>query len=193
MSPLVLIQRSAGSRSARMSLPAGVVARTLLARETISSTLVLMRSTARKSARMPSRMICGVMFTMCPCRMRRRFTMSVSSIRDPSSFAWARAAKMLTWLRSMAAATTAGRPESGRGATRSSTKHSYGAPTASISCTSAPAISAQASSVMSVTRSAGWMLRQTRTALRAPGSRSWSTAVRSVIRQRPTFVSSIMH
>ena len=38
-------------------------------------------------------------------------------MRDPSSFACARAAKMLTWLRSSSSATTAGSPVSGRGAT----------------------------------------------------------------------------
>ena len=44
------------------------------------------------------------MLTMCACRMRRRLTMSVISMREPSSLACTRAAKMLTSLCSMSAA-----------------------------------------------------------------------------------------
>ncbi len=100
-------------------MPAGEVARTLRALVTSAITLALSASTLRKSARIPSSMICRLMFTMCACRMRRRLTMSVICMRERSSFRWTRDAKMLTWLFSMSAAIAAGRSVSGRGATSS--------------------------------------------------------------------------
>src|SRR5713226_4853464 len=63
MMPLVLSQRYSGFRSAVRSVPAEVLARTCFARRTVSTTLVLMRSTFRKSARMPSSMICRLILT----------------------------------------------------------------------------------------------------------------------------------
>src|SRR5436190_8077384 len=100
--------------------------------------------------------------------------MSVSCMRERSSLVCTWTAKMLTWLDSMSVAIGAGRSTSGRGAISSSTNARHDAPTSAISRARLAAISRQVSSVMSVTFSAGWMARQTRTALRAPGVSSGS-------------------
>ena len=69
------------------SLPPVVVARTSFALRTMSITFGLRRSTLWKSARMPSSIICRLMFTMWAWRILRRLTMSVSCMRELSSFA----------------------------------------------------------------------------------------------------------
>jgi hypothetical protein len=101
-------------------VPAGVLARTSAVARAISITFKLMRSTSRKSARMPSHMICLVMLTMCAWRICRRVTTSVICMRERSSWACAWAAKMLTWLLSRSSITGRGISASGRGATSSS-------------------------------------------------------------------------
>src|SRR5437588_379879 len=85
---------------------------------------------------------------------------------------------MLTSLLSMSARTSAGSSFNGRIASSSRTNALYCAPTASISCTTLAAISRVTASVMTVTFSDGWMLRQTRTALRAPMEYSGSKSMR---------------
>src|SRR5437867_1374903 len=87
MIPLVLIHRYAGLSSAVKSVPTAVFARIREARRTISTTFWLIRSTFRKSARMPSSMIWRLMLTMCACLMWRRFTISVICMRERSSLA----------------------------------------------------------------------------------------------------------
>src|SRR6266403_1082515 len=176
ISPLVFSHRYLGLKSAVRSVPAAVFARICLATRTRSATFALRRSTLRKSARIPSSMICRLMFTMCACRIFSRFTTSVICMRDFNSLVCACTAKMLTWLVSRSSTIGSGKSVSGRAATSSSTQELWRQPTASSSCTSAAAISSVISSVMTVTFSDGCTRRHTCTAFRAPGVSSGSNA-----------------
>ncbi len=155
------------------SVPAAVLARTCFARRTISTTLVLMRSTFRKSARMPSSMICWSILTMWAWRILRRFTTSVICIRDRSSLACACTAKMLTSLVSRSSTISRGRSLSGRGELL---QNPCFVRSAEIFQFVNEARSDFTGRVIrdDVTFSPGWMRRHTLTALRAPGVSSGS-------------------
>ncbi len=96
MMPLVLSHFSLGERSATKSVPRGVRQVTRLVRRARSTSRWLSASIAMKSARIPSRMIWRLMFTMCPWRMRFLFTTSLISMREPSSPRWVWAQKIET-------------------------------------------------------------------------------------------------
>jgi len=121
MMPLVFSHFSLGEKRPKISVPAGLVARISRATLASSNTCWLIRSTSSKFARMPSSMMRRSIFTMCACRIWRRFTTSVICMRVRSSFCCAFTAKMLTWLVSISPSTSAGMFASGRGARSSST------------------------------------------------------------------------
>src|SRR5215469_13222511 len=128
---------------------------------------------------MPSRMICGVMFTMCACRMRRRFTTSVICIRERSSFACTCTAKIDTSDDSISVRISAGISVRGRGARSSSTNPAHLHPSRSSSCAIAAPIVSVAKSVISVTFSSGLIRKQVVTAERAPGVKSAGKSIES--------------
>ena len=167
--PLVLSHLSAGENSPSKSVPAGVRHLIFLARRARSTSRWLSASTARKSARIPSSMICRVMLTMWPWRMRFLFTTSLICMRDRNSPRCVCAQKTLTCDCARSSRITAGISVRGRSASSSKIKSECGAPISSTSHWSAAAISRVASSVMIVIRSSGFSRRQSRIALRAPG------------------------
>jgi len=112
------------------------------------------------------------MFTMCACRIRRRFTTSVICMRERNSFRCTCTAKTLTSDDSMSARISRGISVSGRGARSSSTNPFQWHPACSSSRASEAAISTVARSVISVTFSSGWTRRHVRIAARAPGANS---------------------
>ena len=128
------------------------------------------------------------MLTMCAWRMRRRLTMSVICMREPSSLGCACAAKMLTCalLHVGGDRRPAGR-RSGRA--RDVLEHEQPVRRADgldLARRAPRAMSRQARSVITVTRSCGCTFRQTRIALRAPGCKLGVEVSHIVHRSRPS-------